>query len=145
MKKVLSLFVVALLAGCDVGALQNSTHTAPPVAASYFSKNSVYLPDGVGIQFNGKLRNYALIESEKGGYDRYVFEFSEDIMAVEGAVFATLAKSGYQRKVRREDAESFVVDYNKKGFETVMMVYERVSANKDAKPFTQLKVVWKNT
>jgi len=135
---------VALFAGCDGSTQQNNSPTASRVTASYFSKNAIYLPDGAGIQFNGKLRSYALVENDKGKFDRYAFEFSEDIMAIEGAVFATLAKSGYQRKVRREDEKIYVVNYLKKGFPTITMSFERVPANKGMQTFTRLKVLWKN-
>lgn len=143
MKYILALCVVALLAACDAGTKQSNA-TVPPVTASYFYKNTIYFPDGAGLQFNGKLRRYELVENEKGQFDRYTFEFAEDMMAVEGAVFATLAKSGYQRKVRRENDKIFVVNYNKKGFAPVSMTYERVPANKGIKALTRLRVVWKN-
>ncbi len=64
-------------------------------------------------------------------------------MAVEGSVFATLAKSGYQRKVRNEDEKTYVVSYFKKGFENIYMTYERVPLNRGMEPFTRLKIVWK--
>ncbi len=143
MKKVLALCAVALLAGCDAGTQQNNA-TVPSVTANYLYKNTIYFPDGAGLQFNGKLRRYELVENEKGQFDRYTFEFSEDMMAVEGGVFATLAKSGYQRKVRRESDKIFIVNYIKKGFAPVSMTYERVPAKKEVNGFTRLRVVWKN-
>lgn len=144
MKKVLAFCAVALLSGCDSGTEQSSA-TVPPVAASYFHKNTIYFPDGVGIQFDGKLRRYELVENEKGRFDRYTFEFPEDMMAIEGAVFATLAKSGYQRKVRREDDRLYVVNYIKKGMPSVSMTYEWVPAKNKVQAFTRLRVVWKNS
>lgn len=143
MKKVLALCAVALLAGCDANTQQNSA-SVPPVASNYFHKNAIYFPDGVGLQFSGKLRRYELVENEKGKFDRYTFEFPEDMMAIEGAVFATLAKSGYQRKVRREDDRLYVVNYIKKGLPSVSMTYERVPAKNKVQAFTRLRVVWKN-
>lgn len=145
LKRVLGLCAAALLVGCDTGASQSTAPKSLPVAANYFSKNAIYFPDGAGLQFSGKLRSYVLVEDEKGKFDRYVFEFSEDVMTVEGAVFATLAKSGYQRQVRREDVKSFVVDYRKLGFATVTMIYERVPASNGMEPFSRLRVTWKNT
>jgi len=143
LKKVLALCAVALLAGCDAGTQQNNA-TVPSVTANYLYKNTIYFPDGAGLQFNGKLRRYELVENEKGQFDRYTFEFSEDMMAVEGAVFATLVKSGYQRKIRRENDKLFVVSYIKKGFAPVSMTYERVPAKTEVEAFTRLRVVWKN-
>lgn len=143
MKKILALCAVALLAGCDASTQQNSA-SVPPLTTSYFYKNTIYFPDGAGLQFNGKLRRYEFVENEKGQFDRYTFEFPEDMMAVEGAVFATLAKSGYQRKVRRENDKVFVVNYSKKGFSPVSMTYERLPTTKETKAFTRLKVIWKN-
>lgn len=84
------------------------------------------------------------MQDEKGTFDRYIFDFPEDIMTVEDAVFATLTKSGYQRKVRREDAKSFVVDYIKGGSAPVTMIYERVPASNDMEAFSRLRVSWKN-
>ncbi|MCQ4239547.1 hypothetical protein [Stutzerimonas stutzeri] len=145
MKTVLGLCAAALLVGCDTGATQNSATKSLPVVANYFSKNAIYFPDGAGIQFSGKMRSYVLVEDEKGKFDRYIFEFAEDIMTVEGSVFATLAKSGYQRKMRREDANSFVVDYIKRDSAPVTMIYERVPASNGVDAFSRLRVSWKNT
>lgn len=147
LKKILVLCAVALLAGCDAGTEQNSASAEPqaaPVSANYFAKDAIYLPDGAGLQFNGVLRRYEFIENDKGQHDRYTFEFSADTMAIEGGVFATLAKSGYQRKVRREDATIYVVHYVKKGFPTVSMTFERVPASNGAEAFTRLRIVWKH-
>jgi len=139
----LAVFWVLLFAGCDADSQKNDFSSALPVAANYFSKSTIYFPDGAGLQFSGKLRRYELVENEKGLFDRYTFEFSEDMMAIEGAVFATLAKSGYQRKVRREDDRLYVVNYIKKGFAPVSMTYERMPAKKKVQAFTRLRVVWK--
>ncbi|WP_226686996.1 hypothetical protein [Stutzerimonas stutzeri] len=143
MKYILALCLVALLAACDAGTTQSNV-TVPPLTTSYFYKDTIYFPDGAGFQFNGKLRRYEFLENEKGQFDRYTFEFPEDMMAVEGAVFATLAKSGYQRKVRRENDKVFVVNYSKKGFSPVSMTYERLPTTKQKKAFTRLKIIWKN-
>lgn len=143
LKKYILFFVIVVLAGC--GEKKVDQVKPPSVAtARHFYKNSIYLPDGAGLQFSGKLRRYELIENEKGQFDRYTFEFSEDIMAIEGAVFATLAKSGYQRKVRREDDRLYVVNYIKKGFAPVSMTYERMPAKKKVQAFTRVRVAWKN-
>lgn len=91
------------------------------------------------------MRSYVLVEGERGKFDRYIFEFTEDIMTVEGAVFATLAKSGYQRKVRRDDANSFVVDYRKRDSAPVTMICERVPASNGVDAFSRLRVSWKKT
>lgn len=147
MKRILALCAVGLFSGCDAGIQQGNAPTAPkniPVTAYYFSKSAIYLPDGTGIQFSGKMRRYELVENDKGKFDRYTFEFTEDIMAIEGGVFATLAKSGYQRKIRRENEKTFVVNYVKKGFAPVSVTFERIPANKGAEAFTRLRVVWKN-
>lgn len=136
---------MALFAGCDGGAQQNSSPTVIPVTAIYFSKNSIYLSDGAAIEFSGEMRRYELVESDKGKFERYTFEFPEGIMAIEGAVFATLAKNGYQRKVRRDGEKIFVVDYYKKGFAPVTMAFERFPENKAADAFTRLKISWKIT
>lgn len=144
MKIILALCSVLLFAGCDAGARKDGS-VSPEVPASYLYKDAVYFPDGQGLQFSGKLRRYELVENEKGQFDRYTFEFSEDIMPIEAAVFATLAKRGYQRKVRREDDGLFVVDYVMKNGVSVLMSFERVPAkNKDASAFTRLKVSWKS-
>ncbi len=135
---------VSLLAACDTGA-QQSNPTIPQGKASSFHKDIIYFPDGSGLELSGKLRRYDLIENKFGNFDRYIFEFFDDIMAVEGAVFAVLVKSGYQRKVRREDDKLFDVTYIKKGFAPVSMTYERMPAKADVRAYTRLKVIWKDT
>lgn len=145
LKKTLMLFMVAMLAGCDDAPARREGAAIPDVAVSQFYKDRIYLPDGAGLQMAGKLKRYELVENDKGSFDRYTFEFSQDSMAVEGAVFASLAKSNYQRKVRREDARLFVVNYVKKGFPPVSMTYERAPENKEKTALTRLKIVWKNT
>lgn len=144
MKTILALCTVAFLAGCDAGTNQHNV-TVPPVTTSQFYRDTIYFPDGAGLQFSGKLRRYELVENKKGSFDRYTFEFAQDTMAIEGAVFATLAKSNYQRKVRREDDRLFVVNYIKKGFAPVSMTYERLPAKKGVEGLTRLRVIWKNT
>ncbi len=143
MKKILVLCALFVIAGCDADKQCSKQVVVPSEGVNYLSKNAIYLPDGAGIEFSGRLRSYELVENDKGAFDRYVFEFSEDTMAVEGSVFATLAKSGYQRKVRNEDEKTYVVSYFKKGFENIYMTYERVPLNRGMEPFTRLKIVWK--
>jgi len=143
MRKCLIVCAAIFMVGCDSG-IEESPRVQSAQTVKYFHKNTIYFPGGDGIEFSGILRNYTLISSDNGSFDRYVFEFSEDMMAVEGAVFATLAKGGYQRKVRREDDKLFVVNYIKKGFAPVSMTYERIPAKADVQAFTRLKVTWKN-
>jgi len=116
----------------------------PAETARYLHKNAVYFPDGEGLEFSGTLRRYDLVSNEKGEFDRYTFEFTDDIMAIEGTISAILIKRGYHRKVRREDDGFFVVNYVKKGFPPVSMNYERIHAKKGANAFTRLRVIWKN-
>ena len=143
MKKTLLLSAMVIFSGCDVNTHANDPSTVSPVKASYLSKNAIYFPGGTGIQFSGRLRSYEFVENDKGMFDRYIFEFSEDTMAVEGSVFAILAKSGYQRKIREENETAFVVNYVKEGSETVYMTYERVPADGNVAAFTRLRIVWK--
>ncbi len=135
---------VAFLVGCGGEKDLKASTAVPGGIPKYLHKNAVYFPDGEGLEFSGTLRRYDLVSNEKGEFDRYTFEFAEDIMAVEGAVFAVLAKRGYHRKVRRDSEGLFVVNYLRKGFSPVSMNYERVPKKDGVEAFTRVRVVWKN-
>ncbi|WP_095109645.1 hypothetical protein [Pseudomonas sp. Irchel 3E20] len=145
-KKTLALCVLVSLTACseapegkaDASAKQQTS------ATQAVHKNALYLPDGNALEVVGQLRSYTRIDEENGHLERYVFESSENLMSVEGAVYAALAKRGYVRKVRKEQAGLYVVSYMKKGSPSVTMSYEEVKPDTVPKVKTRLKVTWKN-
>lgn len=145
-KKVLVLAALLLLGGCDEVSGEKQISDLVPVSnAQYLHKNAIYLPDGYGLQFSGWLRNYSLTTNEKGSFDRYIFEFTDELMAIEGALYAVLGKQGYVRRVRKEQPGLLVVSYIKKGVSPVTMSYETLKLGPDSQAKTRLRVTWKNS
>lgn len=135
--------VAVLLVGCNE-APQVSTEQVPPVRyANTLYKDTIYFPDGSGVTFSGYVASYALIQNDRGIYDRYMINFDQDIMEIEGAVYTSLAKSGYQRKVYKEEPGLFVVNYLKKDFAPVSFTYSDFSEQSKGEIKTQVRVVWK--
>ncbi len=145
-KKALAVFVVASLAACSDSPSENIETSAvkQAAAAQHLQKNAVYLPDSKSLEIPGWLRSYDLLSNEKGEFDRYVFESSQEIMAVEGTVYASLAKLGYTRKIRKEQPGLFVVNYVKKGAIPVTFSYETLKPDAAIKAKTRFRVSWKN-
>gem|GEM_PF-2976422 len=50
-------------------------------------------------------------------------------MSLDGAKFAELAKLGYKRRIRKEEADLFIVNYQKKGSVTISAAYSEYSTN----------------
>ena len=143
--KALVLGVLLLLGGCsEVSGDKQATAAVPVSNAQYLHKNAIYLPDGFGLEFSGWLRNYTLVINEKGSFDRYVFEFTDELMAIEGALYAVIGKQGYVRRLRKEQPGLLVVSYIKKGVNPVTMSYETLKPTPDSQAKTRLRVTWKN-
>lgn len=132
-----------LLVGCNE-APQVGTEQVPAVRhANTLYKDTIYFPDGSGVTFSGYVGSYALIQNDKGIYDRYIINFDQEIMEVEGAVYASLAKSGYQRKVYKEESGLFIVNYLKKDYAPVSFTYSDFSEESKGAIKTQVRAVWK--
>ncbi len=143
--KALVLGVLLLLGGCNEGA--GEKQAGAPVQATgaqYLHKNAIYLPDGFGLEFSGWLRNYSLTTNEKGSFDRYIFEFSDELMAIEGALYAAIGKQGYVRLVRKEEPGQLIVSYIKKGVSPITMSYETLQPSANSQAKTRLRITWKN-
>ncbi|WP_447742082.1 hypothetical protein [Pseudomonas laurentiana] len=135
------------LTACSDGVAEH-TQRAPTGQQSpvqnILHKNAIYLPSGQDLQVSGQLRRYELQTTDKGLYDRYVFESPDDLMALEGQIYATLAKRGYTRNVRNEKPGLFEVRYVKRNTEPVVMTYETLD-NSESAFKTRLKIKWKNS
>lgn len=143
--KALVLGALLVLSGCNEVPREKPGSSAPQASpVHYLHKNAIYLPDGFGLEFSGWLRNYSLISNEKGNFDRYIFEFPDELMAIEGALYAVISKQGYVRRISKEQPGLFVVDYVKKGFSPISMSYEALQPSADSRARTRLRVSWKN-
>lgn len=143
--KALVLGALLVLGGCNEVPREKIESSAPQASrVQYLHKNAIYLPDGFGLEFSGWLRNYSLISNEKGNFDRYIFEFPDELMAIEGALYAVISKQGYVRRISKEQPGLFVVDYVKKGFSPISMSYEALQPSADSRARTRLRVSWKN-
>lgn len=143
--KALVLGALLVLGGCNEVPREKLGNNAPQESrVHYLHKNAIYLPDGFGLEFSGWLRNYSLISNEKGNFDRYTFEFPDELMAIEGALYAVIIKQGYVRRISKEQPGLFVVDYVKKGFSPITMSYEALQPSADSRAKTRLLVSWKN-
>lgn len=147
-RKTLLLCALVSLTACNDGAPETTASGSAgqqPQVQNILHKNAIYLPDGQNLQVAGQLRRYELQTTEKGLYDRYVFESPDGLMALEGHIYAVLAKRGYTRNVRNEKPGLFEVRYVKRNAEPVVMTYETL-ADSDAAAFkTRLKIKWKNS
>ncbi len=110
------LFSILLLQGCeDAGVAESPVKPASTEFTAVFSKNAIELESGGALKFDGKIVRYDLVRNQRGVFDRYVIESSLSQMGLEGAVFSELARSGYVRKVRQDQADRYVVNYVRKG------------------------------
>lgn len=146
-KHILLLCALLSLIGCREDAVEHtqgvSTVQQSPIQ-NILHKNAIYLPDGQDLQVTGQLRRYELQSTEKGLYERYVFESPDALMAVEGHIYALLAKQGYARNVRQEKPGLFEVRYFKRNTEPLSITYESLdSSSTEFK--TRLKIKWKNS
>lgn len=116
---VLLICTVFMLQGCgetkvsakkDVGSDDSIIEPS-----SYFKFNAVGLDDDGDLKFDGRVVRYDLIRNQRGQFDRFIIESPLSQMGLEGAVFAELAKKGYVRKIRKDEAKRYVVNYVAKG------------------------------
>ena len=118
---VVSLF---LLAGCEPASVASSpTVSVQPATGVGLVKDRVIFPDGVEVVFNGRIFQYQLQQNASGEFDRYIIHSADSLMGTEGAVFMSLAKAGYTRRIRTEVPGRFVVNYLKKGAATIVAAY----------------------
>ena len=124
------LFSVLILQGCEETVVASaSTKSAPVEAIANFSKNSIELENGLALRFDGRIVRYDLIRNQRGVFDRYIIESPLGQMGLEGAVFGALARNGYVRKVRLDQADRYVVNYVLKGYTSLSADYRPWSEN----------------
>ncbi|WP_125459785.1 hypothetical protein [Stutzerimonas stutzeri] len=143
MRSGLVAFFCTFLLGCSEDAREENASLAQRSNSNLIYKNSVYFPGGEGVEFHGELRRYELFKGNKGEFERYTVEFSEELISVERAVSATMAKHGYQRKVRRESVDDYFVSYTKEGVVPVAMYYDRVPFKNVQR--TRLRIIWRES
>ncbi|HFQ8052965.1 TPA: hypothetical protein ACHTCR_004841 [Pseudomonas putida] len=144
MKKhiVPALLVALFVAGCgETKAPESTQHqdtkTKQSLVSGPDSKQTLTLADGTVLNFNGKLIRETVSKKEEGDFQRYIFELPQESMAVEGEIFAALAKSGYARIVKNSDKDVYSVHYKKKGQAPIGATYTNVEKS------TQLMLLWK--
>ena len=74
----------------------------------------------------GQESKQQLIQNSKGVFDQVTVHSSANMMLVEGEVFALLARLGYSRRMVKEAAGLFVVDYVKSHDSTISAVFREV-------------------
>lgn len=121
---VSAVTVCVLLAGCEpTSVASGGAVSAEPIAGTALVKDRIVFPAGIEVPINGRVFQYQLIQNAKGEFDRYIVHSSDGMMGVEGAVFASLAKLGYTRRIRKEVPGQFVVNYVKEGAATVIATF----------------------
>ncbi|GEM_PF-863599 len=125
--KIIWLSLLAfVISGCEnTGApLENDVTVKQGV---YLKLDSIDLGNGEILPFDGRLVRYDLLRNEKGTFDRYTLNSSREMMSFEVDTFWNLARKGYVRKVRRESANRYVVNYVLKGKPTIIADYRELT------------------
>lgn len=124
---VLLICTVFMLQGCGENNVSENKGSASDTSAlahpSYLRFDSIGLENGGALNFEGRVVRYDLIKNQRGHFDRFIIESSLSQMGLEGAVFAELAKKGYVRKIRKDEAKRYVVNYVAKGRATLSADY----------------------
>ncbi|TBU81913.1 hypothetical protein DNK06_05170 [Pseudomonas daroniae] len=125
MKGFLPVFAAAilLLLGCEPAEVSPPPNAQDSPTGVSLAMDRVRLPEGNEVSFNGRIFQYQLLQNDRGEFDRYTIHSSDSLMAMEGAVFTQLARTGYTRRVRSEEPGRFVVNYLKPGSVTIIATY----------------------
>lgn len=138
------LFAMAFLAGCEEEKAPQAQ--APKSTASYVSagQQAIELSGGEKIGFDGKIVKSYIDENKNGKYQRHVIEVPVELMSVEGTLFSSLAKAGYQRKNNTEANGFQIYSYSKKGAPSIRASFKNLDkAEAKAAPQTRLVLSWK--
>lgn len=122
---ILSLMAFALLiAGCSPSE-EPLSHAPSEVSVSGAALpfDRVIFPGGAEVVFDGRLVRYDHIQKSEASFERFTIFSKKGLMGLEGSSFAELAKLGYTRRIRKEEAGLFVVNYQKKGSVTISAAY----------------------
>lgn len=126
---IFSLMAFALLvSGCSPSEELHSqipSEVSVSGAAPQFDK--VIFPGGAEFNFDGRLVRYDYIRKPEASFERFTIFSREGLMSLDGAAFAELVKLGYTRRIRKEEAGLFVVNYQKKGSVTISAAYSEHS------------------
>lgn len=123
-------FVVLLLQGCWEPAVSEKTPMSVAVEpVSHFALNAIALEKGSALKVEGRIVRYDLLRNKRGEFDRYIIESPLQQMGLEGAVFWELARKGYVRKVRKDEAGRYMVNYVLNGQATLSAEYRAWNEN----------------
>lgn len=144
----IAMMVGALfLSGCgatEETAKKASAPTSNAVSGAALQFNKIIFPAGTELGFNGRLIRYEYIENAKGALQRFTLNSSDGMMELEGSTFSGLAKVGYTRRIRKEEAGVFVVNYVKKGSPVIVASYsEHVSKAPKSDMKSRVIFTWK--
>ncbi|MBB4865104.1 hypothetical protein HNP46_003980 [Pseudomonas nitritireducens] len=145
---LLACFALLALSGCDEAVKEKPQAQAvsevPSLSTSDDGQQVVTFKDGASITLKGKLIRNVVFSNDSGKFQRYIFELDEQSMAIEGRVFATIVKAGYQRKVKTSNADTYAVHYQKRGYPAVGATYANLEGGKgDAAAKTRLTLLWR--
>lgn len=144
MKKAITFAFLALaLTGCGEEKPAANTSSATSVnqqeIAAELAKGNVKVADGTVLSFPGSTITSKITQNSLGKFQRYSITTSQDIMKIEGEVFSTLAKAGYTRTVKKEEAGLYSVQYAKKGYPAMGANYNTLSNGTES----ELTMHWK--
>lgn len=132
MKKAITFAFIALaLTGCGeekpTANTSSANSTNQQEIAAELAKGNVKVADGTVLSFPNSTITSKITQNSLGKYQRYSITTSQDIMKIEGEVFSTLAKAGYVRTVKKEEAGLYSVQYAKKGYPAMGANYTTLS------------------
>lgn len=145
---VAALVGVMLLTGCEQveEAKKPVVWRAPPlVNAGVAFVQQQLTPERVGeAPLNGRVVEEKVIQNDQGAFQRYTVHSRDSMMLVDAQLFSVLVKKGYARRVTKEGAGVFQVEYLKSGDVTISAHYSDFSS-KPVDDKTQSKAVftWK--
>jgi hypothetical protein len=115
---------VVLLSGCEPASVESGAAvSAEQIAGTALIKDRIIFPEGIEVPINGRVFQYQLIQNAKGEFERYIVHSTDGMMGMDGTVFASLAKLGYTRRIRKEVPGQLVVNYVKKGAVTIVATF----------------------
>lgn len=150
MRNVLVTLITTLtLLGCS-----DPGETPPPAASQKNTdqskitiqnddKATVYFSDGSGILFSAHSSNEEILEGKNGRFQRYILQIAAEIMILEQSTFDALEKSGYTRRILKNEPPIYTVNYIKPGHPTILATYKKLSLRKGGTPNTQLVLTWR--
>ena len=149
MKGLLAMLTAfALMAGCEqVEEKRPIVWRAPPLVSAGATAMAEQLSAArIGESpVNGKLLEDKVVQQGRVPMQRYVVQSRNGAMLLEADVYALLLKKGYVRRVVKEAADVFAVDYVKQGDVTISAQYRPIKEAAPAESQAQSQAVfsWK--